>query len=305
MTTTQIITRDQTDLTPQKPNIAGVETDGELLDLWIHAQESHHTKRLYNRVGMKFLSTLPHGVKQAKLTDINRFEKNLQRLSPTSRHTEMAALRSFFRFAERTDYIPKSPAHIKSNKAPPKYKRDKILTTDEVRLMIYHAGNVRNAHIFRFLYGTGVRIDEFVKIKVKDIYQGPNGMQMVTITGKRKRVREVPIPTYARIKITKECHPEDAVFTSETSKSRPYPALSESTVRYMISMAAIESGIRKKVSPHWFRHSISTHLQDKGMSPKNVQELLGHASLDTTTAYSHVTFTSPPAEIMCEDIGVV
>jgi len=288
----------------ERPDISGASSDEQLISIWLSQSNlSAHTVRLYSRVAMKLLKWLPKGIKGATVLDISAFEISLRKLKMLSKHTEMSAVRSLFRFAERTNYIVKSPAHVHANRRPADRKRQRILSEDEVWALIDHAGSHRNAMMLAFLYGTGVRISEFRMLTWKDsalAVIGNKQLQVVTVIGKRGVLRDVPVPLWAEVDRPASADDDDAMFPAVEEGLHPWPAISESALRWIVREAARRAGINRAVSPHWFRHSVCTHLQDHGVPPKDVQVLLGHASLDTTTGYSHADLVrkGAPSDIL-------
>jgi site-specific recombinase XerD len=290
---------------PNGPDLSGAANDYELMDLWIASVPSRHTRRLYKRTAERFLARLPNGLRGATLTDIQMFRgMELNNMKPLSKHTMMSALRSFFKFAERTNYIVKSPAHVSSNKRPGRDMRERCLEPHEAWGMIGATRNERNKQMLSFLYGTGVRVSELCGLKWGDItwkvvtVSGtPMRLQMARVLGKGDVYRDVPVPAFAQLARPAIALDDDAVFT-RSMETHPWPPMHDSSVRAIIREAAIRAGVKKIVTPHWFRHSASSHLQDMGIPPKDVQALLGHASLHTTTGYSHTTFKSAPGDIL-------
>jgi site-specific recombinase XerD len=301
---TIIAPREDVPAVPGMVNLSGATTDAQLLDLWLAGCRSEHTKKLYERVGIRLLNHLPHGLRGATVGDVARFEASLVYMQPKARHTMMAAARAFFRFAERTSYIPRSPAHIKPNRRPAISMRERCLSADECWRLIDHAGSERNRRVLAFLYGTGVRVSELTWLTWgREFWRGhgTDRTQFFTVLGKRDLYRDVPVPLFAQVPRPADALPDDAVFAVDVAGPHPRRAMAAQTVRNVVREAALMAGIKKAVSPHWFRHSACTHLQERGVPPLLVKELLGHASLDTTTGYSHGDFQGAPGNVLSKE----
>jgi integrase/recombinase XerD len=149
----------------------------------------------------------------------------------------------------------------------------------------------RNRAMLEVLYGCGLRVSEMVGLRISNIFfeQGfirvigkGDKERLVPIGGKAIREIERYLPIRNKLRITdKESH--NILFLNRRGKR-----LTRVMVFTMIKTHAIKAGIRKKVSPHTFRHSFATHLIEGGADLRAVQEMLGHESILTTEIYTHL-----------------
>jgi integrase/recombinase XerC len=144
----------------------------------------------------------------------------------------------------------------------------------------------RNVALLTLLYGAGLRISEALSLKFGDV---PLGEGLV-ITGKGRKERVVPllpvireaIAAYAAL-IPFTLSPKDAVFVSRRGKS-----MSAREAQALMQNLRGRLGLSERATPHALRHSFATHLLQNGGDLRSVQELLGHASLSTTQAYTEI-----------------
>ncbi len=159
-----------------------------------------------------------------------------------------------------------------------------VLSKEEVQKMIAETKNPKHNCIISLLYGTGLRVSELTHIKMCDIdldrmmlrvFQGKGGKdRMVIIPEKLKSILE----SQAKLK-----NSNDYLYTNGRDNR-----LTEETIQKIVRQASSKAGIKKKVSPHTLRHSFATHLLENGTDIRYIQELLGHAKLQTTQIYTHV-----------------
>ena len=160
-----------------------------------------------------------------------------------------------------------------------------VLSKEEVKRMIELTANPKHNCIISLLYGTGVRVSELTHIKMHDIDLDRKMLRVFQGKGKKDRFVMLPekllaiLTTQAKLK-----QAGDFLFTNGRGDSR----LTETTIQKIVSQAAERAGIKKNVSPHTLRHSFATHLLENGTDIRYIQELLGHAKLQTTQIYTHV-----------------
>ena len=159
-----------------------------------------------------------------------------------------------------------------------------VLSKEEVKRMI--AGTINHKHncILSLLYATGVRVSELTHIKMRDI--DLDRMLLLVYQGKGKKDRMTLLPKSLKDILIGQCRvktQDDFLFTNGKGGR-----LTETTIQKVVSQAAERAGIKKNVSPHTLRHSFATHLLENGTDIRYIQELLGHAKLQTTQIYTHV-----------------
>jgi integrase/recombinase XerC len=237
------------------------------------------------------------------------FQKTGKEATTTGR--KLSALRSFYRFLQREEYVDHDPfsglrAPKKSRKLPDilsiqevtrlleaparslkKPEKDKAGAPD--RFQEYAA--MRDAAILEVLYSTGARVSEIAGLTEDcvDILSG-----VVKVRGKGKKERMCPVGGPA-CKTLRESLKMSAALWPQKSRQRPVflnlkgKPLTTRSIERMMKKYLAEAGLSANFSPHVLRHSFATHMLDAGADMRSVQELLGHSSLSTTQIYTHVT----------------
>ena len=205
----------------------------------------------------------------------------------------LSGVRAFFRFLLIEGEIEENPAGLIES---PKIglKLPEVLSVNEIDRMIEEidlskAEGHRNKAIIETLYGCGLRVSELVNLRLTDIHYGEG---FVIVTGKGNKQRLVPVSGKAlkEIDIYKKdrnglpvIHDQNILFLN-----RRGARLTRSMIFTIIKDLAAKAGIRKKISPHTFRHSFATHMIEAGADLRAVQEMLGHESNLTTEIYTHI-----------------
>lgn len=167
--------------------------------------------------------------------------------------------------------------------------------------------SLRDRALLELLYATGARVSEITSLDVDDVlghgeedaWQDPAGALeeggFLRVTGKGAKQRLVPYGSYAGRALAAYLVRSRPVMVAASGGT---PALfvgprggrvSRQTVWLIIKSAAEQAGVTADISPHTLRHSFATHLLAGGADVRSVQELLGHASAETTQIYTQVT----------------
>ena len=229
--------------------------------------------------------------------DIRAFINTLneQGISSRSQARIISGIKSFYKFLIIEDYITHDPTMLIEN---PKVglKLPDVLSVDEIDLIISSIDlskkhGQRNKAIIETLYSCGLRVTELVNLKISNI-QFKEGY--IKIIGKGDKERLTPIGSNAikyillyidevRVHQKIKKNNEDFVFLNNRGSK-----LSRVMIFTLIKKIIEKVGIKKKVSPHTFRHSFATHLIEGGADLRAVQEMLGHESITTTEIYTHL-----------------
>ena len=172
-------------------------------------------------------------------------------------------------------------------KTPRKAKKLPVtLTRQEIKALIQASKPKRNRLIVQFLYSSGARVSECVKLKIIDLnlkekigsIRGGKGNKDRTIILSKEWAK------YLKKYLDKKKVKSEFVFSKKNGKP-----ISSDTVQRIVREAAEKAGIQKRVTPHTLRHSYATHLLDAGENIRKIQELLGHTNLNTTQIYTHIS----------------
>ena len=213
----------------------------------------------------------------------------------------LIALRSFLKFLRKRDMPAVSPEKIELAKLPERHL-DLISSAELDRLISSAEGSdersLRDRAILELLFSTGLRVSELCSLN-SDLDLSRDEF---SVRGKGDKVRVVFLSPAAkdavRAYLKARTDMEEALFVNVPNavvarnasgpKKTPSRLTPRSVERTMKTYAA-KAGITKKVTPHVLRHSFATDLLSNGADIRSVQQLLGHASINTTQIYTHVT----------------
>ncbi len=246
-------------------------------------------------------------------------------VAASTQNQALAALLFLYREVLQQDLGPVEPVHAKKPQRLPV-----VLTREEVRQVL---NQMQGTHqlMAKLLYGTGMRLMECVRLRVKDVDFARREILVREGKGEKDRVTMLPesiIPALqAHLERVRQLHQRDLVdgygaVYLPYALERKYPNaarewgwqyifpasrlsadprtgvkrrhhVDESGLQKAVRAAAQAAGIVKPVGPHTFRHSFATHLLESGQDIRTVQELLGHADVKTTMIYTHVLNRGP------------
>lgn len=215
-------------------------------------------------------------------------------LSARSRARNLAAMRSFFRFAQGRQAIAENPATgIRFPRLPAALP--KFLTSAEVEALLDRPDTgkplgQRDSAMLELVYATGLRVSELADLKLQQVHL--DGGYLV-VWGKGDKERLVPMGDWARDALRR--YLEVGRRTMARSGFNPHVFLNHRGRRLtrqgiwkIIKGYAAACGIRKNLTPHMLRHSFATHMLENGADLRSLQAMLGHADISTTQIYTHV-----------------
>ena len=215
--------------------------------------------------------------------------------NPRSQARLISGLKSFFGYLIFENLRDTDPLELVES---PKIGRKlpDTLSLEEIDLLIAAIDlskpeGERNRAILETLYGCGLRVSELIHLKLSDLFFEEG---FIRVIGKGQKQRFVPISDtnqkyitiyvdLVRSHLTIEKESSDIVFLNRRGKQ-----LTRAMIFTIIKNLAEKIGLKKKVSPHTFRHSFATHLLMNGADLRAIQQMLGHESITTTEVYVHV-----------------
>jgi integrase/recombinase XerC len=288
-------------------------TGGDLHDAvvaWLrHLAEdtgcSDHTIDAYGRDVRQFLGWLKRDLGRSLVIDdlagldVRRFRAYLAarrraKLGDRSLARCTSSLRTFFRWLE-AEHILRNRALLQISRPKVPHGIPKPLTIEKAAAVIEDAAGAhtdwmaaRDTAVLLLLYGCGLRISEALGIALRD---APiRGREVLRVIGKGNKERMVPVLPITQNAVARYLElcpftlaPDEPLFRG--AKGGP---LNARTIQLAMEIMRNALGLPKTATPHALRHSFATHLLSAGADLRQIQELLGHASLSTTQLYTEV-----------------
>ena len=262
---------------------------------------SKNTIESYSRDLRKFSCFLEKGrvgdLAKVKNVTIMSFLLGLrsQGLSSKTTGRNLSALRMFFRFLVRENFLKADPTvNIESPKTRPHLPSvlnfsevDSLLAQPDIKTL----RGLRDKAMLELLYATGIRVTELINLKINSLNLE---VGYLIAFGKGSKERIIPVGETAQLYV------KEYLSTVRPrclkGKSNPFLFLNPSGEKLsrqgfwkIVKRYALKAGINKKLSPHTLRHSFATHLLERGADLRSVQIMLGHVDITTTQIYTHIT----------------
>jgi integrase/recombinase XerD len=270
--------------------------------LQVEAGVSRHTLLAYGRDLRPFLAALAargvHDLGQVTRAHLLQHLAALRKdHADTSVARARAALRGFFRFLMEEGAIARDPA---ADLLPPTLEKTlpPVLSRRQIEVLLSVTLRetpleLRNRAMLEVLYATGARVSEVVGLKLPSWHRE---LRVLRLFGKGRKERLVPLSDRAAgwldryltevrpaLHARRKSAPTEVFFLSRSGMP-----LDRHQLFRVVQARARAAGIHVALGPHTLRHSFATHLVAGGADLRSVQEMLGHASLQTTQVYTHV-----------------
>lgn len=219
-----------------------------------------------------------------------------QKLAPASIGRHMAALKVFFRFLQVEGVLKENPAELLG--AQKQWQRvPEVMSANLMKQLVgapqpYDPYWRRDRALLELLYATGCRVSEISALPMRDLHLDK---RHCLVQGKGSKQRLVPLGEAALAAIREYLKEERPQLAAAAKSPPPWLLLSRRGKRLrreaiweLIKRYVARVGGPGSASPHTLRHSFATHLLSGGADLRQVQELLGHASIATTQIYTHV-----------------
>ncbi len=246
---------------------------------------SPHTTRAYLHCIRNFAKYFMRSPAEMGETEVRQFMLHLaqdRKVSAFVQSTHVNALKFLYRITLRRPQVVERLPYPKRPKTLPK-----VLSMQEVLALFTAIKSAKYKAILAIAYGAGLRVSEVCTLKPTDI--DSQRMLIHVRRGKGSRDRYVLLGetmlTLLREYYQTARRKGDYLFSGQ----KPQNPLSPTAIRQVLSKVASQAGLSKKITPHTLRHSFATHLLETGYDLRVVQTLLGHASIQTTQRYTHIT----------------
>jgi len=249
---------------------------------------SDKTQLDYVRAVRNFTKYLKRSPDSAKVEDLRNYQLHLvdHGISPASLNSAISGLKFFFNVTlDRGDLVAKlQPVHMPR-------KLPVILSREEVGRLIAAAGNLKHQTALALAYGTGLRVNEVVTLKVGDIDSQRMTLRVEQGKGQKDRYAMLSPVLLERLRVWwRVARAQGKMLDGGWlfPGLNPIRPLSARQLNRAIHTAADEAGIEKHISMHSLRHAFATHLLEQKVDIRLIQVLLGHKKLETTALYAQV-----------------
>lgn len=248
------------------------------------------TTRTYLRAVEEFARYHQKSPDQLGPEHIRQYQVHLfrdRKLGSVAVAQQLSALRFFFLHTLKRPWMLEGIAHPKHP-----FRLPEVLSREEVERLIQGARSPLHRLWLLTLYGTGMRREELIRLKVDDI--DSSRMVIHIRQGKRRRDRDVMLSPRLLDEMRAywrqvQPKPKTYLFPSKNPHQNRDVPMQARSVYDAVEQAAKRARLEKHVHPHTLRHSFATHLLESGTDLRTIQLLLGHADLETTSRYLHLS----------------
>jgi len=258
-------------------NHSGATSDEQLMKLWLSGRPLSSVIA-YKPVAMAFLMELPDGLQGATVAQVMAWAETLNG-KPATIARKISTIKSLLSFGYRTGYLVFNVGRILRTPKIPDNLNEKILEEDAVGGLIGIADLGRDKILIRFLYASGARIAEAVRIRFKDL----NDFR-VTLQGKGTRTRTLMLPSTIADEL-RTLRRNNEVDEAPVFKSYRGKQLTARDARRIVTDTGKKAGL--KLWPHLLRHAHASHSLDAGCPLTLISNSLGHRNIATTSRYLH------------------
>ena len=259
-------------------------SDGDMIALWLASFRSSNTRSAYAHDLQAFMRFTGKPLHAVTVRVIQSFALTLDGLAPATAARRLSAVKSLIALAHRLGYLPFDVGAPIQLPAIKDRLAERILSEWQVQRMLELERDARNAALLRLIYSAGLRVSEACGLCWRDFAERGDAGQ-ITVMGKGGKTRAVllPQPIWDRLVALRGTSGD----TSPVFRSRQGNALDRTQVHRIVKAAARRAKLPTAVSAHYLRHAHVSHALDRGAPVHVVRATVGHASLETTTRYSH------------------
>lgn len=269
--------------------------------LRVERQLSPHTVRAYThdvRVFLEFLSS-HYGeaisldlLSQANIRDFRAWlsKQTIKGAGAATRARSLSGVKNFLKWLDHQGVVHNADIQIVRTPKQPRKLPKPLHQKQAMTLLEISAGeswiDARNHALFTLLYGSGIRINEALSLNISDVPRDG----FLRVMGKGGKERQVPILDIVEKRLTQ--YREKCIFPEEPNRplflGQRGKRLNQGVAQKAMRDLRKAFGLPENATPHALRHSFATHLLQNGANLREIQEMLGHASLSTTQRYTDV-----------------
>jgi len=241
-------------------------------------------------------NSLSENLKKCDSNIIKQFIYEQSKINnPKTQARRISGIRSFFDYLVFESFIKTNPTELIETPKIGKKLPDSLSLKEIIKIInnidLSHPQGIRNRAIIETLYGSGLRVSELISLKLSNLFFKEN---LIKVLGKGNKQRLVPMGKFSkkylkiyikdqRLKTKINKIDSDTIFLNRNGRQ-----ISRVMIFKIIKELAINSNIKKNISPHTLRHSFATHLIENGADLRTIQKLLGHENIITTEIYTHL-----------------
>ena len=261
-----------------------IELPREYLEMLIRKRYSQNTIKTYVSYMRSFMEEFSHrNLGSITTPEINRYISKLihtRDISASQQNQRINAIKFYYE-----KVLGRKEEYYQLNR-PRKVKRlPRILTVEEVELLLKNCNNLKHKCILMTLYSGGLRRSELINLKITDI---DSRRMLIRISNSKGNKDRYTLLSEKLVQLLRDYftfyRPKHWLF--EGQGGGQYSATS---IENIFRKALRKAKIAKHATPHTLRHSFATHLLEQGINLLYIKELLGHSSIKTTEIYTHVS----------------
>jgi site-specific recombinase XerD len=269
----------------------------EEIDLYFELKGTpSSTREAYSRrIGtfINYLQKRDKRVEDATISDVQQFLlhlKNETGISPGTINGYHSAVKFFCAYVLKLEWNTKSIPRMKRKASIPVIPSRKTL-----QLLLDAVWNIKHKAIIAIMYGSGLRIGEAVKLKIKDISSENMTIRVDNAKHGTNRYAILSVTALDLLRKYFKAYLSGTGYTGDDWLFRghnPDKHLTVKSIQNMLLKLRKRLGFEEQLTSHLLRHSFATHALEDGVDPVFIQQLLGHRHLSTTLVYLHMTSKS-------------
>lgn len=269
---------------PDKQQVKYYNSVIELEETLLRRRYSINTIKTYKYCFRDFIYFYNNKVpSDISIKEIKRFIYYLIKNRQVARSTQNQYINAIKFYYEQV--LGRPTQTIDWERPKPKQKLPQVFTEHEIELLLQNIKNIKHQCILLCIYSAGLRISELVNLRISDILSHQNCIFIRDAKGQKDRYSLLSqkllllLRKYYRI-----YKPQYWLFEGASGS-----AYSRTSVQKIFKRALKNANIHKPATIHTLRHSFATHLLERGVNLRYIQNLLGHTSSRTTEIYTHIS----------------